>query len=895
MSHGPFADLEQDLGLLTEALREVVGELSGESLIREQVALEEAGDLVRLFGMQLDLINLAEDLHRVRVLRARAQEEDPTGEDESVAGAVARLKGLDVHPAAFQGLLDRLRVELVLTAHPTQAKRRTVLSKLRRIGELVSALNRHDTLPSERRRARARLESELSVLWLTEQRRTEKPAVTDEVRAGLYTVDEVLWSVLPEVQRELEDAVARHYPGLRVPPGVVGFASWIGGDRDGNPNVTAAVTAETLRLHRGLAVERHRRDLRALGQSLSLSSRRVPGLDEGAAPEDRDSEHLRFLRRRYPHEALRIEIAGLTDRLAEASTDDVATRLTGGDAGPPPSLRSGRDLAAHLDDLDRRLRDAGLERISDAELRTVRDNVEVFGLHTLRLDIRQLSRVHERVLDELLSGLGLAAGYAAADQAGQVEVLTRLLDAPPPARVARDGQSAETTQVLELFSVLRRAVETYGPEIFGPFILSMTTGPQDVLAVLLLAKWHGLSLREDGGPEGIAIAPLLETRADLRAGAGILEALFQHPAYRRHLEGHGQRQTVMIGYSDSNKDAGFVTAKWELYTAQERLAETCRVAGIDMTLFHGRGGTIARGGGPANRAIRAQPRDSVNGSIRITEQGESVEARYGHPAIAQRHLEQVLHALLVTSSPVCDEGCRVEPAWRDAMEQLSDTGYRAYRSLVYEDPDLLTYWQQATPIAEISGLHIGSRPARRSASAEFSEVRAIPWVFSWLQSRHVLPGFYGLGAALEAFATTQERRALLRRMYQEWPFFQMVVDSAQLSLAKADMAAARGHASLVEDPGIRDRVFGRIEAEHRRTSAQVLAITGQSTLLAQESVLDASIRRRAPQLTALSHLHVRLLAALRNHPEPEGPEAEALHQTLYETILGVAAGLKNTG
>jgi phosphoenolpyruvate carboxylase len=859
---------------------------------------EQAVRLVRLLGMRLDLLNVAEERHRLRILRARERSLHPRPMDESIAAAVGEMKRRGVGEETVARLLGSLRVELVMTAHPTQAKRRTVLSKLQRIGALLQSLETCDPLPGERADILARLESELSLLWLTEQRRTERPAVTDEVRTGLYTVDETLWSVLPRIQGELRDALALHYPGVVPPPAVVRFASWIGGDRDGNPNVTAEVTAETLRLHRGLAVERHRRELRSLGQALSLSTRLMPaaaGEADAGEPVGPADAHLQYLYDRYPHEPFRTRVAALMARLTEASEDDVVARLMGREAGPQPGLQRRQDLAAPLEALDHRLQTLGLGRVSATQVRPLIEQVEIFGLHALRLDIRQLSRVVVEVLDELFRTLGMVDGFRGLSEEEQVGALTRALEAPVPdlGAIAKPGPVAGDT--LALFRVLQKAAECYGPEVLGPFILSMTKGPRDVLAVLLLARWHGLCLSPDRETEWLTIAPLFETRQDLQEAPGIMEALFAHPHYRRHLERLGRAQTVMIGYSDSNKDAGFLTANWELYQAQQRLSETCRAAGVELTIFHGRGGTIARGGGPTNRALRAQPRAAMNGVLRITEQGEVIEERYGHKVIAQRHIEQVIHALLLTSASLCTDDCAVEAAWVEAMDALSLESHCAYRGLVYDDPELLVYWQQATPLAELGELYLGSRPARRSASSDFSEVRAIPWVFSWLQSRHDLPGYYGLGTALETFAGKPGGAALLRRMWTEWTFFRILLENAQLSLAKADMGVARLHASLVEDPGIRDRIFRRIEEEHRRTRHQILAVTGQSEILESEPVLRETIVRRNPLLDPLSFLQVDLLRRLRALPDPEAPGADVLRQGVYGTILGIAAGLKNTG
>ncbi|MFQ5420957.1 MAG: phosphoenolpyruvate carboxylase, partial [Anaerolineae bacterium] len=412
--------------------------------------------------------------------------------------------------------------------------------------------------------------------------------------------------------------------------------------------------------------------------------------------------------------------------------------------------------------------------------------------------------------------------------------------------------------------------------------------------VLLLAHWHGICHLPEDEHEGLAIAPLFETRQDLRLAPQVMAELFTHPAYGRHLARLDKAQTIMIGYSDSNKDAGYLAANWELYQAQEALAATCRQHGVRLTLFHGRGGTIARGGGPANRAILAQPPGSVDGRIRITEQGEVIEERYGHPAVARRHLEQVTHAVLLASVPA-QYRRRAEPkaAWREMMGDLTAVSYRAYRALIYETPALGDYWQQATPIHEINQMRIGSRPAKRSGGGILTGLRAIPWGFSWMQSRHVLPGWYGVGAALADFGP--ERLPLLQEMYQDWPFFQVVIDNAQVALAKADMGIARLYAGLVADEAVRDAIFNQIEAAFRQTCDWILRVTGQHELLQNEPVLQRSVRRRNPYVDPLNIIQVELLRRLRALPDPTGAEAGPILQAIFLTINGIASGLKNTG
>jgi phosphoenolpyruvate carboxylase len=424
----------------------------------------------------------------------------------------------------------------------------------------------------------------------------------------------------------------------------------------------------------------------------------------------------------------------------------------------------------------------------------------------------------------------------------------------------------------------------------------MTHHQADVLAVLLLAYWHDLCVQPGDRAETLAITPLFETRADLNKAPKTMSELFSHPVYSRHLAALHQKQMVMIGYSDSNKDAGYLAAKWELFQAQEALAETCARHDVTLTLFHGRGGTIARGGGRANRAILAQPSGTVNGRIRITEQGEVIDDRYGHPAVARRHLEQIVNAVLLASVPPRLGQTGPKAAWRTAMNDLSLAAYTAYRGLIYETPALLDYWQQATPINEISRLQIGSRPARRQSSDAFASLRAIPWGFSWMQNRHVLPGWYGVGQALAAYTgANPDGLTRLQEMYRQWPFFQTIIDNVQVSLGKADMDIARRYATLVEDDTVRDKIFGQIETAFQQTREWVLRVTEQNEILENEPVLQRAVRQRNPYLDPLNLIQIELLRRLRALPDQESPEAEPIWQAIFMTINGIAAGLKNTG
>jgi phosphoenolpyruvate carboxylase len=862
-----------------------------------QLSLDDVEQIARSFTLYFELINLAEEQHRVRVLRQREREAHPRPLGESIADAIERLKLMGLDEFEMAQLLERLEVELVFTAHPTQAKRRTVLAKLRRIARALSEMDARDLTPKEQAAIMTDLTAEVALLWVTDRSRSDKPRVTDEARTGLYYFDITIWDVAPQVYREMVDALARHYPNLQPPARFLTFGSWIGGDRDGNPFVTADITAETLRLHRGMAVEQHRREVRRLDRALSVSEKLVkirPELLEALAAAETDSRHVAYLQKRYPHEPYRLWAAILTADLADASAGDMVGRLKG-QANPPLRLRRMADLLAPLDLMDRTLRQENLRLVTDAALARTRRQAQVFGLHTARLDIRQYSEYNTAVLDELLSKLRRADGFARLDGHARADLLSQQFEQPIPDFSQLNDLSDEAQETLNLFQLLRRAASFYGPELLGPYIVSMTRGTADILAPLLLAYWNGIALNPDG-EEWLQFVPLFETRQDMRNAPEVMADLFAHPIYAKQLKRLERRQIIMIGYSDSNKDAGYLAANWELYQTQENLAAVCREHEVVLSLFHGRGGTIARGGGPANRAIMAQPPGSVGGRIRITEQGEVIDERYGHPAIARRHLEQVMCAVLLASAPTYYNALpQPQPAWRQAMDELAQISYQAYRHLVYETPELLTYWEQATPIHEIGRMQIGSRPSKRGGKLSLESLRAIPWGFSWMQSRCVLPGWYGVGQALAGYAQSPEKLALLREMYREWPFFQTIIDNAQVSLAQADLSIARTYSLLVDDVNVREQIWGEIESAFQQTSQMILHVTEQKEILDNDSMLQTSVRRRNPYVDPLNFIQVSLLRRLRQLEDPESEAAEALRHTVFLTINGIASGLKNTG
>jgi phosphoenolpyruvate carboxylase len=875
-------EVEERVRALAKA-RRLDDPAAGSALAAEVAALSDdaARATASAFAVYFDLVNLAEEVHRIEALRDRERRQHPGPVAESVRETVSLLAARGTSTERMAGLVAALRVELVLTAHPTEAKRRTVLSKLQRIAAALRTLGDTDLLPRERDTAVSALRAEVTTLWLTDRARTSRPAVTDEVRTGLYFVDAVFWDALPRILDEVDEALREHYPSVRAPAGWLTLASWIGGDRDGNPSVTAGVTAETLRLHRGLAVERHRRSLQELARRLSVSARRCPAppsLDAWLESRRPLPSHVAYLEQRYAQEPYRLALALLAADLDAASREDMAARLL--EDTPHRARLAPDDLAQVLDVIGGALPTA----IAGGGLHAVRRQLETFGLHAARLDVREDSSRLTAALALALDGLGLASDFAARGDAARAALLVKLLDedAPRAARLAEilaaDDRCAETWR---LFRLLARAARVYGEASLGPFVVSMTRGAADVLAVLVLARWAG-------GVPGLAVAPLFETLADLDAAPRIVGELLSLPGFVAHVRASGGAQMVMLGYSDSNKDCGYLAASWALYRAQEALVAVADAHGVTLTLFHGRGGSVARGGGPAARAIRAQPPGTVRGRFRVTEQGETIASRYADADLAHRHLEQIVSAVLLASA---DGAADVPAEWRDAMDGMAAASRDAFLALVEGTPGFLDYWRAATPIEEISRLRLGSRPAARGrGTLTRADVRAIPWVFSWMQSRFNLPGWYGLGSGLRA-----ARPEHLKAMYAGWPFFQALLDNAEMSLLKADLGIAALYSDLVPDRRAAAAIFATIEAEYARTRHAILEATGHAELMDGDPVIQRSIQLRNPYVDPLNYLQVEMLRRLRALDDPESGAAERCREVIVLTINGIAAGLRNTG
>lgn len=875
-------EIEERVRELAKARR--AGDADANSQLAKQVAVldnDQSRAVAAAFALYFDLVNLAEEHHRVSVLHDRQGKKHPDPISGSTGDAIAQLKAQGVTKKQMEDLLDNLAIELVFTAHPTQAKRRTLLSNLSRISEILSHLSHIDLQPHERAATQQDLKTEITTFWLTNRARTTRPEVTDEVRTTMFFAENILWDIFPRIYADLDQALTTHYPGLTSQPDWLRIASWVGGDRDGNPNVTHRVTAETLRLHRGLAVEKHRKNLRDLARRLSISASRIPPpkeLQDWLESRKPFPPHIAFLEDRYTQEPYRLALSLLGADLAYASKEDMKSRLLS--TQPHQALANPQSFVDALNILHHALPD----QIAERNITPLRRQFDIFGLHTAQLDIREESTRLASVLGEILRALNLHPDFDQLEDPQRTELLINLLAQPTPAMADQPGVTQDTSETWKVFQLLARAKEVYGPGLIGPFIISMTRGAADILTVLLLAQWAGCL-------DGLKITPLFETVDDLVAAPTILADLFTLPDYAEHLKSCGNEQIVMIGYSDSNKDGGYLAASWALYQGQENIAQTCREHGVKLTLFHGRGGTVARGGGPANRAIQAQPPGSIAGRFRVTEQGEVISSRYANRDLAYRHLSQVTSAVLLASSPKRDV-VDIFDNWRERLTQNAQAARIKFRGLVYETDGFLTYWQEATPLDEIVRLRIGSRPATRGkAGLKVTKIRAIPWVFSWMQSRYNLPGWYGLGTGLNI----EKDLSLLQEMYAEWPFFQAMLDNAEMSLLKADMEIAALYSELVTDKKFGEMIFAQIKEEYDRTRDAILAITNYKELLDNDPVIQRSIYLRNPYIDPLNYIQVETLSQLRSLSDQDSDQAKELRQVIILTINGIAAGLQNTG
>ncbi len=840
--------------------------------------------VVRAFSYFSQLSNIAEDLHHNRRRRAHLKAGSPP-QDGSLQLALDRTQERRIGVDALRKFLSTALVSPVLTAHPTEVQRKSILDCQLIISSLLSDRDRIDMTPDELADNEEALRRFVLILWQTRMLRTSKLTVTDEIKNGLAYYRYTFLAEIPKIYAELERQLEQRFgERIEIPP-LLRIGSWIGGDRDGNPFVTHDVMQKAAEQHSALILEHYLAETNILGTRLSLSSRlvEVSGELEAFAEESQDESASRA------DEPYRRALIAIYSRLV-ATAKQLGHRvehLRPVDPGAKPYDDS-RDFIADLDVIIESLRHHGATCLARGRIAHLRRAVEVFGFHLAPLDMRQHSAIHEQVVSELLASVGIS-------DYGRMDEPTRrgaLLDALRAGRNLAGEIERFTHTVQSELRLMQAAAQIhrrFGHAALPNYIISKADGVSDMLEVALMVQQYGLL---DGGALNVNIIPLFETIADLRGCAAIMDELFSIPYYRDLLKSRGNTQEVMLGYSDSNKDGGYLTANWELYKAEIELVKVFEKHGVELRLFHGRGGTVGRGGGPSYEAILAQPPGSVNGQIRITEQGEVIASKYSNPEVGRRNLETLIAATMEATLLHHHGADSTMPEYHRIMEGLSQDAFAAYRKLVYETPGFTEYFFTATPIREIAELNIGSRPSSRKASDKIEDLRAIPWVFSWSLSRAMLPGWYGFGSAVQRFLEREGDSGLkqLQMMYRNWAFLRTMLSNMDMVLSKSDMGIASRYADLVGDESLRKSIFGMIETEWQRTVDSVFAITGATTLLQDNPGFARSLATRTPYIDPLNHLQVSLL-----HRHRAGDDDVLVKRALHLSINGIATGLRNSG
>ncbi|MDT5094146.1 MAG: phosphoenolpyruvate carboxylase [Mycobacterium sp.] len=859
------------------------------------IDVAQAIPVIRAFTHFALLANVAEDIHRER-RRSVHIDAGEQPQDSTLAATYLKLDAAQIDSTTAAADLHDALVSPVITAHPTETRRRTVFDTQHRITELMRLRLHHLEQTADGTDIETELRRQILMLWQTALIRLQRLKIQDEIEVGLRYYHASFFEVVPAVNAEVREALRERWPdgGLMQEP-LVRPGSWIGGDRDGNPNVTADVVRLATATAAYTAFDHYFGELVALEQELSMSARLVTVTGDLAELAGRCQEQAR-LDEPY-RRALRVIHSRLTETARIKLDRQPENEL---DLPGLPPYETPAELLADLDVVDTSLRGHGAGLLADDRLARFRESVRVFGFHLCGLDMRQNSEVHEQVVGELLAWAGVEPDYASLSEPERVELLVAELATRRP--LTRHNTVAETTasaglselarKELDIVAAAARAIDVFGEQAVPNYVISMCQSVSDLLEVAILLKEVGLL---DGAAEEpyspVEIVPLFETIDDLQRGASILEAALDLPVYRALVRGRGDSQEVMLGYSDSNKDGGYLAANWALYRAELDLVEAARKAGIRLRLFHGRGGTVGRGGGRSYDAILAQPPGAVSGSLRLTEQGEVIAAKYAEPQIARRNLESLVAATLEsTLLDVEGLGEDAEPAYQ-VLDELAALAQQAYAELVHETSGFVEYFKASTPVSEIGALNIGSRPASRKQTTSISDLRAIPWVLAWSQSRVMLPGWYGTGSAFERWVGDDETRLeVLRDLYRRWPFFSTVLSNMAQVMAKSDMGLAARYAELVPDEALRHRVYDMLADEHERTIRMHSLITEQDDLLADNPALARSVFNRFPYLEPLNHLQVELLRRYRS-----GDEDELVQRGILLTMNGLASALRNSG
>ena len=877
----------EDIVIIVERLRLLAkqGSVNSDDSKRSELASIIAGMsqsdiewVLRAFSTFFHLVNQSEQLEIIRVNRERAIHSDHGSHPESIDESIAKLKDIGFTIGDLVETLHTLDIQPTLTAHPTEARRRTILYKQQDLAERVGQWQSREPTPDERLDYLENIRDQVAILLATDQIHSSRPTVIDEVDNGLYFLRNAIWETVPRIHQDVRRAVRRHYGASIQIPAFIRYRSWIGSDRDGNPNVTADITRQTLKMQQRKVMRRYVSDLKALRRELSMSEIKVEmpqALYESLKKDEQElgpaSDHERVFRREPIRRKLDFMIQRLRHTIAER----------------PDSCYDIDKFKEDLSLLEFALNETGFGfLVNEGRLGRIIIRASVFGFHLAALDIRQHSKRHEQAVASILAAANVTSRYTEMEERARIALLEQELTNPRPLLTRGEETPTPAVEVMETFRVAKELVDS-DPAALGCYIVSMTHGVSDLLEVMVLAKEVGLwRLRGEEVVSPLDIVPLFETIDDLRVAERLMGQLFDVPCYRQHVKARGNLQEIMLGYSDSNKDGGYWMANWALHQAQGRLGRVCRNHGVDFRLFHGRGGSVGRGGGRAGQGILAMPKAAQNGRIRFTEQGEVISYRYALPAIAHRHLEQIAGAMMQAEALAPND--EQESQYVEAMDRIADTSMKAYRSLVM-NPKLWKWYTSITPIEQISRLPIASRPVSRSSASEvdFEGLRAIPWVFAWTQTRYVIPGWYGVGAGLDE-AIQSGGLNELQDMYKSWPFFRAIIGNAEREMARARLDIARRYADLSTDARLHDL----IEADFRLARNAILAITGANELLEGNPVIRKSIALRNPYTDILNLLQIELI---RRYKKTNEQERERVRQALFLSINGIAAAMQSTG
>ena len=876
------------------------------SRLIEGLQPNELSYVIRAFNIYFSLVNIAEEAFQHQQRRRQARETGPlwTG---SFIRTLQEFREDGVTPGQLQELLDEALYQPVFTAHPTEAIRRTVMFALRRLFLTSERLDDRRLGRDERAEITAELKRQIQVLWKTDEVRLHKPTVADEIRNGLYYFRESIFDAVPQTYRYLEKAIKRVYGDdgatpVSVPGGIIRFGSWIGGDRDGNPYVKPETTRAALRMHTRQVLIAYLRRVEELGYRLTHSTRLCSFPEKLLESVRSDEEYFSDAFADYPqhyrdepyrrklaimHHRIKLNLIAVNERLENPHID-----ITTQSIGYATEQELLQDLLLIRDSLTAN----GDANLADDRLQDMIRLVETFGFFLMHLDIRQESTRHTAAVSELCGILHAAVDYDTMDEAARQQFLGQALDTPPPA-IDRDSLSAETRETLEVFDVMRDMQQEVGPNAFGNYVISMTHTASHVLEVMYLGWLCGLAGKQDGKWfTRLRISPLFETIDDLGHVEEVLTQLLDNAPFRALLDSDRGSQEIMLGYSDSCKDGGILASNWSLYEAQKKIIAITDRHGIRCRLFHGRGGTIGRGGGPTHDSILSQPPGTVHGQIKFTEQGEVLRYKYSNVETAVYELSIGVTGLLKASRTVGDPQAVDRRDYMGIMDELALLGEQAYRDLIDDTPGLFDYFYDVTPVTEIGQLNIGSRPShRKQQDRSKTSIRAIPWVFGWAQSRHTLPAWFGLGTALETWRDSDPARlARLQTMYREWPFFRSLLGNIQMALFKGEMNIASEYTRLASDPQAAAAIYEKIRTEYQRTVMQVLHVSGLHQLLEENPSLGLSLFRRNPYLDPLNNIQITLLARYRNTDLTSDQRERWLHP-LLRSINAIASGMRNTG